>query len=236
MRRLPILLFFISSLFWAELSYSQEDTTAAAYTDSTTYASPYGLRVGVDLSKLVRTALENGYSGFEIVSDFRISDRLYVAAEIGNEKKERFEANLNSIASGSYIKVGADFNAYVNWLDMNNAIFVGMRYGLAGFKQELLAYSIYTSNQAFPGTVRIDPVEYGGLNASWLELMVGVKTEVFHNLFLALNLQLKRKLSDSKPDNFDNLYIPGFNRTYDFSEFGVGYGYTISYLIPIFKR
>ena len=235
MRRLLILLFFISSLFSAGFVYSQENE-AAVPADSTAYTSPYGLRVGTDLSKLIRTALENGYSGFEIVSDFRISDRLYVAAEIGNEKKERFEANLNSIASGSYIKVGADYNAYVNWLNMNNAIFVGMRYGLAGFKQELLAYSIYTSNQAFPGTVRVDPVEYSGLNASWIELMVGVKTEIFHNLFLALNLQLKRKLSDTKPDNFDNLYIPGFNRTYDFSEFGVGYGYTISYLIPIFKR
>ena len=48
--------------------------------------------------------------------------------------------------------------------------------------------------------------------------------------------QLKRKISEDKPDNFGNLYIPGFNRTYDYSEFGVGYGYTISYLIPIFKK
>ncbi len=35
---------------------------------------------------------------------------------------------------------------------------------------------------------------------------------------------------------FDNLYIPGFNRTYDFSEFGAGFGYGISYLIPIYKK
>lgn len=234
MRRLPILLFFISTLSVSPVLLGQEDTAVAS--DTTGYAQKYGLRLGGDLSKLIRTAVEDGYSGFEVVSDFRISDRFYLAAELGTEKKERFESNLNSIAKGSYIKIGADFNAYINWLDMNNAIFAGMRYGFSSFSQELLAYSIYTTNQAFPGTVRIDPIEYSGLSASWLELIVGVKTEVFNNLFLSLNLQLKRRIAEQKPENFDNLYIPGFNRTYDFSEFGVGYGYTISYLIPLFKR
>ncbi|WP_395076160.1 DUF6048 family protein, partial [Flavobacterium sp.] len=33
---------------------------------------------------------------------------------------------------------------------------------------------------------------------------------------------------------FDNLYIPGFNRTYD-GKFGVGWNYTISYFIPLYK-
>jgi len=66
--------------------------------------------------------------------------------------------------------------------------------------------------------------------------MVGVKTEVLNNLYLSINLQLKRMVSERTPENFDNLYVPGFNRTYDFSEFGVGYGYTISYLIPFFRK
>ena len=51
-----------------------------------------------------------------------------------------------------------------------------------------------------------------------------------------LNLQLKRKLSEVVPENFGNLYIPGFNRTYDFSQWGVGYGYTLTYLLPLFKN
>ena len=57
-----------------------------------------------------------------------------------------------------------------------------------------------------------------------------------NNLYLSINLQLKRKITEDRPENFDNLIIPGFNRTYDYSEFGVGYGYSISYLIPIFKK
>jgi hypothetical protein len=40
---------------------------------------------------------------------------------------------------------------------------------------------------------------------------------------------------NNKPSGFDNLYIPGFNRTYDGS-FGVGFNYTVSYFIPIYKK
>ena len=41
--------------------------------------------------------------------------------------------------------------------------------------------------------------------------------------------------SDSK-NNIQNLHIPGFNKTYEGSSFGVGFGYKISYLIPIIKK
>ena len=226
------LLFFISSFLLSVVAIAQDEVA----TDSIAVDQKYGLRVGIDLSKPARTLLEDGYSGFEIVGDFRITERLYAAAEIGTEEKERFESNLNSIASGSYIKIGGDFNAYNNWLGMDNAIYAGLRYGFSTFKQELLAYGIYTTNQTFPGTFRVDPQEFSGLTASWIELQVGMKVELFNNLYLSLNLQLKRLISQDEPENFANLYIPGFNRTYDFSDFGVGYGYTISYLIPIFKK
>ena len=170
------------------------------------------------------------------MGDFRLTKKFYVAGELGNEKKERIESNLSSQASGSYIKIGADYNAYNNWFGLNNAIYFGLRYGLSTFKQELISYQIYDTNQTFPPTTITESIEYSGLTAHWAELVFGVKTEILTNLYLSINLQLKRKLAEDKPENFNNLYIPGFNRTYDFSEFGAGYGYTISYLIPIFKK
>lgn len=200
------------------------------------FKQKYGIRIGVDISKPLRSVLDKDYSGFEITGDLRVTEKFYLATEIGNEKKDRFEANLNSSAKGSYIKLGFDLNAYHNWLGMSNAIYGGLRYGFSSFTQELLAYSIYTTNPTFPPTVHDTPKEFNGLTAHWIELVVGVKTELVKNLYLSLNLQLKRKLSEDRPDNFNNLYIPGFNRTYDYSEYGVGYGYSISYLIPIIKK
>ena len=228
------LLFCISFLCASISALAQEENAIA--TDTLAKNNKYGLRVGVDLSKPIRTLLESGYSGFEVMGDFRISKKFYVAAELGTEKKDRFESNLNSTAAGSYIKLGADFNAYNNWVGLNNAIFAGLRYGFSTFNQELLAYNIYVTNQSFPPGTRVEAQKFDGLTAHWAELIVGVKTEVLNNLYISINLQLKRMVSEDKPTNFDNLYVPGFNNTNDFSEFGVGYGYTVSYLIPIFKK
>ncbi len=231
MKTKRILLFFIS-LICASFAVSAQEAQDSLQVKT----EKYGLRFGGDLSKLARTAFESGYSGFEIVGDLRFAKQFYVAAEIGFEDRDWDKDGLKSTASGSYIKLGGDFNAYRNWIGMNNAIIAGLRYGLASFSQELTEYSIYTTDTTFPADTRTDPIEYKGLNASWAELILGIKTEVFSNLYLSLNVQLKYLMSEKKPDNFDNLIIPGFNRTNDYSDFGVGYGYTLTYLIPILKR
>jgi hypothetical protein len=204
--------------------------------DTIVLPSKYGLRVGADLAKPLRSLLEDGYTGFELMADFRISKKMYLAGEIGNENKDRIESNLSSKTSGSYLKIGADINTYKNWFGLNNAIYFGLRYGISTFKQELLSYQIYDTDQTFPSTIITDPIEFSGLTAHWVELIFGIKTEVLPNLYLSINLQLKRKVSEDTPENFNNLFIPGFNQTNDFSDFGAGYGYTISYLIPIFKK
>jgi hypothetical protein len=42
-------------------------------------------------------------------------------------------------------------------------------------------------------------------------------------------------MSNNEPEGFANLYIPGFNKTYENSKFGAGINYTISYFIPFYK-
>jgi len=53
---------------------------------------------------------------------------------------------------------------------------------------------------------------------------------------VGLNVQIKGRLSETQPDNFENIYIPGFGRTFDSGNFGLGFGYSVSYLIPLFKK
>ena len=226
------------SMMAQEESIAVEDseTVETAINDTLPKTNKYGLRVGVDISKIIRTAVEDGYTSFEVNGDYRITKDIYVAAELGTSNRIWDQDGLKTTTNGSYIKVGADLNAYNNWLDMNNAIFGGLRVGFSTFSQELNSYTIYTTDPAFPVTPREVSIESTGLTATWAELIVGVKTEVLNNLFLSINLQLKRKITEDTPEGFDNLIIPGFNRTYDFSQFGVGYGYTISYLIPLYKK
>ena len=211
-------------------------TQNAQYEVNPVNLTAYGLRIGGDISKLARTAFDPNYSGFELVGDLNFSKRFYAAIELGYEERFWSEQFLEAQINGSYIKVGADFNAYRNWAGMNNGITTGLRYGLSSFSNTLLGYPIYTTNPTFPSSIREDKVAYSGLTAGWIEFILAIKTELWSNLYLSLNLQLKHLLHEDEPANFANLVIPGFNKTNDFSAFGVGYGYTLTYFIPVLKR
>ncbi len=196
----------------------------------------YGLRVGADLYKLTRGLYDKDYKGIELVADYRLSKKYYLAAELGSENKTTDDTRLNSTAKGSYLKAGFDYNAYENWLDMENILSIGMRYGFSSFSQQLNTYKIYNANPYFGEVAPITSGEkYSGLSASWIEVVAGLKAKVFNNVFVGFSFQFKKLVSNKKPDNFDNLYIPGFNRTYN-GDFGVGFNYSVSYFIPIYKK
>jgi hypothetical protein len=195
----------------------------------------YGLRVGADLFRLTRSFYEKDYRGIELVGDFRLTRSYYLAAEIGNENKTVEETQLNFTTEGSYLKVGFDYNSYENWLNMENIISIGLRYGVSSFSQTLNSYQVYNPNPYFEeAPVVIDGQKFNGLTAQWIEVVAGMKAEVFNNIFIGFSFRLNRMVSQKLPDNFDNLYIPGFNRTYN-GDFGVGFNYTVSYFLPLYK-
>jgi hypothetical protein len=146
----------------------------------------------------------------------------------------------NYTTSGSYIKLGVDYNTYENWYGMNNSIYIGGRYAFSTFNQTLNSTFIYDSNRYWSpdafATGSRNGEEYGGLNASWLEFLVGVKAELFANFYLGASVRLGFLVSNKEADNFPNLWIPGFNRVTDGSNFGVGYNYSISYFLPLYRK
>ncbi|HEX8561445.1 MAG TPA: DUF6048 family protein [Flavobacterium sp.] len=196
----------------------------------------FGVRVGVDLFKLSRSIYDKDYKGIEVVGDYRLTKNHFIAAELGNEDATIDETQLNFTTKGSYIAFGFDYNTYENWLNMENMIYVGLRYGIASFNQTLNSYTIYNPNPQFGEAPPIRSGEkFSGLTASWAEVVVGVKAEMLPNLYAGFSLRLKRLVTNNEPDTFANLYIPGFGRTYD-GPFGVGFNYTVSYFIPIYKK
>jgi len=183
-----------------------------------------------------RTVLDDDYTGFEINADYRYSKSLFIAGELGTEEKTTSTEFLNSTAKGSYFKAGIDYNMYKNWLNMENMIYSGFRVGASAFSQTINSYTIFNTNQDFLQNTITESIEYNGLTAIWAELIFGIKAEVLNNLYVGLNVQLKGRISETEPDNFENIYIPGFGSTYDSGSFGIGFGYNVSYLIPLYKK
>jgi hypothetical protein len=226
---------FSIALVLLSFSGNAQETKTATKDSVAPKTERYGLRVGVDLFKLTRSFYEKDYRGIELVGDYRLTRKHYLAVELGNENKTVDDDQVNFTTKGSYLKVGFDYNSYQNWLDMENIISVGLRYGVSSFSQRLNSYEIYNPNQYFgENPVVIAGDEYSGLSAQWIEVVAGMKAEVFNNVFVGFSFRLNRLVNQKQPNNFDNLYIPGFNRTYN-GDFGVGFNYTVSYFIPIYK-
>jgi hypothetical protein len=197
----------------------------------------YGVRVGVDLYRLTRGLYDKNYKGIELVGDYRLTKKYYAAAEIGSENKTSDDDRLNTTTKGTYLKVGFDYNVYDNWLDMENIISIGLRGGFSTFSQELNNYKIYNPHPYWgqmPLTTSRE--KFNGLTAGWIEVVAGLKVKVYNNIFAGFSLRMNALVFDKKPsDNFENLYIPGFNRTYA-GNFGAGFNYTITYFVPLYKK
>jgi len=226
------------------LALGQSEPIDLQQKDTIEYKEEYGLRVGADISRLVLSFMDEDYTGLELVGDYRLTQKLYLAAEIGNEKKAQTESLNNTLlysfeTSGSYIKAGIDVNTYQNWFGMNNSITIGGRYAVASFSQTLNDYSIFDSNRYYspdflagtePGQ------EFSGLSASWLEFVTGIKVELIANIYIGMSARLGFLVTNKEDERFPNLWIPGFNKVTDGSNFGVSYNYSISYLIPLYKK
>ena len=227
---------FVCILLFCVSVNAQNDSIISTPNDSLKVKLKYGLRVGGDIGKLVRSFVDEEYTGFEISADYRLKKRLYIAGEIGIEEKNTANEYLDITSKGSYIKAGIDYNMYQNWLNMDNMIYSGFRVGASSFSHDLNKYAIYSTNQYWNQFSSDEKQEFSGLTAIWVEIILGIKVELFNNLYLGLNAQLKILASETVPDNFENVYIPGFGKTYDSSGIGAGYSYTLSYRIPLFKK
>ena len=195
----------------------------------------YGLRLGLDLHRITKSFYDKNYRGLEIVGDYRLTKKIYVACELGNEEKTKQDDQLNYSTKGTYFKVGFDFNAYENWLDMENMIYIGLRAGFSSFSQTLNTYNIYEPKSFYGVSTMDSGQKWNGLSASWIEVVSGLKAEVFNNVYIGFSVRLNYLLSNKEPEGFANLHIPGFNKTYENSKFGAGFNYTVSYFIPLYK-
>ncbi len=213
--------------------------------DTTVKSQRYGIRFGVDLSRPVRSFLDEDYQGLELVGDYRLREKLYLAAELGNEERTRTEELEDSAlyqytTNGSYIKVGAEHNTYENWFGMDNQITIGGRYAFSTFSHTLDNFRFFDSDRFFSPDEFVlgsdEAIEFNTLNASWLEFVIALKAELFANIYAGVSLRLGHLISNKQPDNFRNLWIPGFNKVTENSRWGVGFNYSISYFLPLYKK
>ena len=227
-----IISFFICLIF--NHSFSQEDQEQVIE-DTLKIEQKYGIRIGLDLSKQIRMLTED-YKGISFYSDFRIKERLFIVGELGNDEKSINNENLSAKFSGNYIKAGINYNFYNNPTGLENEIYFGFRLATSRFKSEIFNYLIYDLDKYWENGRIDDYKEFKNLNANWFEVILGFNAKISKNIFMGTSLRLNRMIKQKKPDNFGNLFIPGFNIVTEDNKFGTGITYGIQYRIPIVRK
>jgi hypothetical protein len=239
-----MLKYFISAcfVFCIFLGNAQNKSIDTKPKDTVVHKQPYGLRIGIDLSRPTISFFEEEYTGIEFVGDYRLSQKYYLAAELGNEKRTRQEDAYNFTSSGNYVKIGFDYNTYANWYGEQNMIYAGARVAFSTFDHTINNNQIFNSNRywspdgfAESGSA---PMDIAPRNEVWLEAVLGIKAELFAHIYLGASVRLGAIVTNPKvePGEFSTLFIPGFNKVTDNSIFGIGYNFSISYFIPFYKK
>ena len=196
------------------------------------------LSLGIDLFKPIKSSSDGDNLNYEIVGDLQLTENLYLAGEYGIVDRIIEDENINFNSSGSFLRIGFNYNMFENWVGMDNSIYLGLRYATSNFSNKIINYTVRNQDSYFSNLVENDfqTIEYSGLSGNWIEIVAGLKVETFKNIYLGFSLRLNKLLSDSEPDNFDTLFIPGFNKVTDENTFGSGFNYTLTYSIPLRKK
>ena len=239
MKKRQTYLFIISLIIPSSMVFSQAESEL---NDSLTIKDKLlninKIRLGFDVFKPIKSSSDGDNLNYEIVGDLQITENLYLAAEYGLTDRLIEDENINFNSNGSFLRFGFDYNMFKNWVGMDNAIFLGLRYGSSNFSNKIESYNIRNSDAYFSNFVdnNYQTIDHSNLTGNWLEIVAGVKVETFNNVYLGFSLRLNKLLSTQKPENFDNLYIPGFNKVTDDNTFGSGFNYTLTYSIPLRKK
>ena len=239
MKKRQTYLFIISLIIPSSMVFSQaESELNDSLTTKNKILNINKIRFGFDVFKPIKSSSEGDNLNYEIVGDLQITDNLYLAAEYGLIDRLIEDENINFNSNGSFLRFGFDYNMFKNWVGMDNAIFLGLRYGSSNFSNKIVSYNVRNSDAYFSNFVdnNYQTIDHSNLNGSWLEVVAGVKVETFNNVYLGFSLRLNKLLSTKKPENFDNLFIPGFNKVTDENTFGSGFNYTLTYSIPFSKK
>lgn len=191
----------------------------------------YGLRLGFDISRIPLYFMDPAVYGVEFSADFEAAENLYPVIEFGFNRLSIEKENYNYHSKGNYFRLGADYNFMK--LDARNQYemaFIGVRYAYSSLTysaDDILITESYWGDYAglIPETI---------INAHWIEFTLGLKAEIFKNVFMGWSFRGRIMLSSNREDNIDPYNIPGYGKGKENSS--GGFNYSIYYKIPMFKR
>ncbi len=186
------------------------------------------VRPGLDVSGLARHLMEPEVVTGEASLDVEWRKSHFVAIEGGLLQVDMQKETHRYQANGYFLRAGADFNILErNPENPHDVVLASIRYGYSKAEHEA------------PFIVISDPywgdyetaVSKENFQAHWIEAGIGLKTEIWHNIFLGWSLRGKIMLASTDDPEMDPYFIGGFGKSG--SNTRISLLYSIMYRIPM---
>ena len=223
-----IALLTVSSLFGLPVTAIAQEKKAKE-TENIQQPFYQGTMIGVDVSGLLGKAFGSEYTSTEASIECNLLNKYFPVFELGYGSIDTVneETDIHYKTSAPYFRIGAGYNIFSKKPYLPGKLLVGARLGFSSFSYDVEAPAM---TDPVWGETTI-PVSFEGIksNASWLELVAEVRTNVYKNFHLGFSLRYKSLFSVKKSENSEPLYIPGYGKN---KSSGFGITYNISYKLP----
>ncbi len=225
---MKILKFTLFLCFLAVTSYGQKEPEKKIKPKRTdNYIRMKGLRISTDITRPFQDLwIKGNRYGSEFSVDMELWPNLFPVFETGLDYMKLNTSYVNYKSSGSYSRIGIDYNVLqAENTNDKNIFVVGLRYGFALAKQQVNSYTI----DSYWNTVTSDfaSQNYG---AHWAEFLIGMKGEVIKNIYLGWTIRGKILINHKDLGMPPVFFIPGYGKASH--SFNADFTYTISYNLP----
>ena len=192
----------------------------------------HALRIGVDLIAPLSPVLGNkDDSGWLVKSDFRLTPRLYAAADFGYSKR-KLDFSIQTVnVDGWFARAGIDYSVIRGIFSSDDMMYVGAKLGYSKYNRHMYGDTISTDYWGDKTIVDI----HDSPSAMWLDLSLGVMVQIVKNVFLSMEGGYDLILSAQKPNGVGPMLVPGMGQVYNNST-GFSFAYSVSYRIPLYKK
>ena len=189
-------------------------------------AKPTGIRIGTDILSIIRSPLDDSYSGWEVSTDVDFY-RYFLTAEFGQWGRDFVSEDQTYTNDGTYWRIGVDVN-FLKRDPEKNMFFLGARYANGTYTETLTILQNQTWNYQNYG------LENSAVSAQWFELTGGLRVKMWKNLWMGYTARYKFALSADTEGLLVSTDVPGYGSTEKKNTWG--FNYQVLFRIPFSRK
>lgn len=223
------LLFILTLLLIPAISFAQQEREMQKRPPRTDkFIRMKGIRAGYDLTRPVQHLWNKGNRyGSELSFDMEVAPNIFPVVETGWEALKINTDYIDFRGSGSYTRIGVDYNFLVaEHKKDKDILFMGVRYGLALAGQQVESFT--NTNYWNHSQGRFPSQDF---QAHWAELVLGTRIEVLKNVFLGWSIRSKFRISYKDYQMPPVYFIPGYGKAEN--KVNLDFSYSIYYNLPV---